>query len=362
MVRQKRRGFVFFISLTILCWLLSYSLFMVERTIETVRSALDMFAHSILPSLALFSVCAKLIVKLGLTKKLASLPLAGFLRFLGMSAGGFTAFLIGSFAGFPTGAAMLAELCERGEISKREAESLLPFCNHAGIAFLFGTVGGVMLRDARMGMILFLAQTITAWICVCLTAHERRDGALGFVTGEFSSPSWISAITVSVRECAFSMIGVGGFVVFFSLIGTALFDTLTAIGFSLNDLFRSVVGGLLEISCGFRILSEGDFSQKIELILAGIFLGVGGCSVFLQAVEKTESFFFSPKKYWKGKALAGIICPIFTQLFFILCEKENGKKLMIVSFASVFCISYFLNYVKIKFFSKKCGKMKRNAV
>ena len=53
---------------------------------------------------------------------------------------------------------------------------------------------------------------------------------------------------------------------------------------------------------------------------------------------------------------------IFCLLFFLLCQKEDGKNLIIVIFLLVLCISCFLNYVKIKFFSKKCGKMKRNAV
>ena len=362
MIRQKGGGFSVFVLIAAMCWLMGYSLVMTERTLETARSALGVFAHSVLPSLALFSICSKLLVKLGVVKKLAALPLDGVLEPLGMSAGGFSAFLVGSFSGFPTGAAMLGDLCERGEISRREAESLLPFCNQAGIAFLLGTVGGVMLQDVRMGEIFFFAQTAAAWIGICLTSAERRGCEHKISSDVQKEPSWMSAVTSSVRESAFSMVGVCGFVVFFSLVGTALFDTLSAVGFPLSTLLRAVLGGGLEISCGFLLLSKAELSTESVLILGGVFLGWGGCSVFLQAVEKTEEFFFSPKKYLKGKLLASLICPIFTLIFFSLYEKTNGKNLIIVLFLLVVCTSYFLNSVKIKFFSKKCGKMKRNAV
>lgn len=362
MIRQKGGGISVFILIAAMCWLMGYSLVMTERAVEAARSALGVFARSILPSLALFSVCSKLLIKLGAMKKLALLPLDGFLGPLGMSAGGFSAFLIGSFAGFPTGAAALGELCERGEISRREAESLLPFCNQAGISFLLGTVGGVMLNDVRMGAVFFFAQTAAAWICICLTSGERQGREHGIQSNDDKALSWVSAVTSAVRESAFSMIGVCGFVVFFSLVGTALFDTLSAVGIPLGDLLRSAVGGALEISCGFRLLSEAALSTESVLVMGGVLLGWGGCSVFLQAVEKTEEFFFSPKKYLKGKLLASLICPIFTVAFFSLYEKRGGENLIIVSFLMVFCISCVFNYVKIKFFSKKCGKMKRNAV
>jgi hypothetical protein len=362
MIKQKRVGFSVFILMIASCWLMGYSLLMTEQTIITVRSALSMFAGSVLPPLAIFSVCSKILIKLGAVERLSRLPIEGFLKNIGMSAGGFAAFLIGLFAGFPTGAAVLSELCERGEISEGEAASLLPFCNQAGVIFLIGTVGNVMLGDVGMGIVFFAAQTVTAWLCVCLTAHERMGCRSNGKRGIGVPISNISVLTSAVKESAFSMIGVCGFVVFFSLLGKALFDTLLAIGMPLGELFHSVIGGMLEISAGFSLLSADCFSRREVLILGGMFLGFGGCSVFLQVLEKTEAFFFDLQKYFGGKLLASIICPIFTVPFFFLYEQTNGKKLIIAMIMIVFCVSYLLNYVKIKFFSKKCGKIKRNAV
>lgn len=362
MIRQKRIGFSVFILIALAVWLMVYSLFATERTMETVLTSLRIFVHSILPLLSVFSVCTKILVKTNAVRKLIPARTGSFLLSLGMSNTGFSVFLLSLFAGFPTGAMMLSELCEKGEISSREAESLLPFCNQASIVFLFGTLGTHILGDVRMGFVFFFAQTTAVAVCLCLTAHDR-DGCLNSQKAKKDSEiSIASALTLSIRETVFSMIGVCGFFVFFSLVGAALRDTLSALGCSLSELFCAMLGGWLELSSGFLLLAEGSFSPMILLLAGGVLLGFGGISVFMQAIDRTEAIFFAPLKYFEGKLLISMLCPLFSVLFYFLYELKRGQNLVIVSSILIFSIFYLLNYVKIKFFSKKCGKIERNAV
>ena len=362
MIRQKKINFSVLVLIVLSIWLMGYSLFMTERTMETVLTSLRIFVRSIFPLLSVFSVCTKLFVKTNAFRRLIPVRCRSFLQLLGMSEAGFSVFLLGLFAGFPTGAMMLFELCEKGEISVKEAESLLPFCNQASIIFLFGTLGAHILGDPRMGFIFFFAQTTTAVACVCLTAHNRYEGETFRSKKDYSGISLVSALTSSVRETVFSMLGVCGFFVFFSLLGTALTDTLSAFGFSSGKLFCAMLKGILEMSSGFISLSSGSFSLEILLISGGVLLGFGGISVFMQAIDRTESVFFAPRKYFEGKVLFGVLCPIFSVLFFFLYEKKGGQFLIMIASVLIFLIFYLLNDVKIKFFSKKCGKIERNAV
>ena len=362
MIQQKRIGFSVFILIGIAFWLMAYSLFMTARTIDIVRSTLAVFVRSILPALIVFSVCAKLLVKSDMTFLLAPRWLERFLERAGMSPGGFSAFVIGMFVGFPTGATMLVDLYEKGEISEHEARSLLPFCNQASASFLFGTIGESTFHDFRMGYVFFFAQALTAWVCVCLTANDRKHCGGVHIRRKLPQKSFVKVFTESVRESTFSMIGVCGFIVFFSLLGTVLFDTFCAVGISLHEIVRAMMGGALEISSGFLWLAEGFFSTELVIVIGGVLLGFGSLSVFMQVAEKTEEHFFSPKKYFGGKLLSSVICPIFSVLFFFLYGFENGKYLIIAISALVSCIFYLFNCVNIKFFSKKCGKIERNAV
>ena len=117
-----------------------------------------------------------------------------------------------------------------------------------------------------------------------------------------------------------------------------------------------------KLSFGFLELSSSGFSTEALLVLGGVLLGFGGISVFMQVLERTEASFYSPVLYFAGKLLTSIFCPIFSFLFFVLSEQENGENLIFVLFLTIICFAYLLNLLKIKFFSKKCGKMKRNAV
>ncbi|MBR5188392.1 MAG: hypothetical protein IKW18_07970 [Clostridia bacterium] len=362
MIQQKKDGFSSLLFLLAVIWLTAYSIFMPERTIETVRHALTVFSHSILPSLALFSVCSKLLVKTGFADRISALPLKTFLKTVGLSPCGFSSFLIGSFAGFPTGAAMLAEFYERGEISKREAASVLPFCNQAGASFLIGTVGASLFCDAQKGFVFLLAQTSAAWMGLCLTAFFRRSAIESERSPVFSYISVPRAVSAAVKESVFAMFSVCGLVVFFSFVNTVLFDTVALLGLPVGKGVRALLGGLMELSFGFLELSSSGFSTEALLVLGGVLLGFGGISVFMQVLERTEASFYSPVLYFAGKLLTSIFCPIFSFLFFVLSEQENGENLIFVLFLTIICFAYLLNLLKIKFFSKKCGKMKRNAV
>ena len=362
MIRQKGIKFSVLLLIVLAVWLMVYSLFMTERTMETIQTSLRVFVYSILPLLSVFSVCTKLLVKTNSFRRLFPVRSRAFLQSLGMSEAGFSVFLFGLFAGFPTGAILLSELCEKGEISSREAESLLPFCNQASIGFLFGTLGKQILIDSRMGFVFFFAQTITVAVCICLTAHDRCGCGSSRNERENSKISVTSVLTLSIRETAFSMLGVCGFFVFFSLVGTTLTDVLSTLRGSSGKLFCAMLAGTLEMSSGFILLTENSFSSAVLLLGGGALLGFGGISVFMQAIDRTESVFYAPMKYFAGKVLASVLCPIFSILFFSLYEREGGKNLIIMASVLIFLIFYLLNDVKIKFFSKKCGKIERNAV
>lgn len=353
-LKKERFSELFLIILSF--FLIGYSFWKPEKTMETVRESLSVFTVSVLPSLALFSVCAKILMKSGFTEKLYLLkPIASR---LGMSAGGFAAFLIGSFAGFPTGASVLAELCEKGCMDRKEAESLLPFCNQAGAAFVIGTVGTSFFGDKNMGVLLFMAQTVSAFLGICLTASIRREGILQIKAVSRKKQSFFAVITESVRETALAMLSVCAFIVFFSLV-TEVFSTLFLR--NMGDVIRILTGGFLEISTGFGFLAKADFSWEIRLFLSGILLGAGGISVFFQALDRTESFFYEPKQYFFGKLMTMGLCPIMVLLFFVCYRWKNSLFLCFFVFFMVVILGFFgVMIVKNGFPRKFCVLENKN--
>ena len=359
MIGQKKRDFSAMFLIAAAVFLMYYSLSMPERAAETVRRSLSVFVRSVLPSLALFSVCAKILVKSGIAQTLSALPLDGFFRAFGVSAGGFSAFIIGSFAGFPTGASVLAELCRRNEMDAEEAASILPFCNQSGASFVIGAVGASLFRDRDIGIVLFLAQTASATLALLLTAEKRSSFIGKKQTKKRPSSPVFSIVTSSVCETAFAMLSVCGFIVFFSLCTSALWDTLSASGIDAPEWLRIVAGGLLELSSGLALLADSAFSRETAVVLGGLLLGFGGVSVFLQALERTEAFFLSPKRYFFGKTLCAFFCPCAAYLFFTVYQWKNSILSCFFTFLSILCLIFALKNPfprKIKVFFKKVWK------
>ena len=297
--------------------LIFYTLFYPLQAMENIRRSLSVFAVSVLPSLAVFSVCTKILIKSGWIGKFSALPLVDRFHFLGISPSGMAAFVFGAFAGFPMGASILAELYQNGEISAEEAASILPFCNQAGASFVIGTVGMLLFDDVRYGWILFFAQTGAALTGLLLTAFLRKNsGRYTLCQRKTASP--FAVMTASVSETAYAMVCVCGFIVFFALCGDVIFRLCTILPFVLPAWGISLLGGFLEISSGITALSVLGLSVPMRFLLSGILLGFGGFCVFLQAIDRTENFFYSPKQYFSGKLLTAVLCPVFALLLFLL--------------------------------------------
>lgn len=348
MIGQKKGSFSAIVLIATAVFLMGYSFLMPEKAMSAAQNALSVFARSVLPSLFAFSVGAKLLIRSNFLSKLQGA--ARFFRALGMSSGGFSAFAIGAVSGFPTGAAVLSELCERGEIDEKEAASLLPFCNQAGASFVVGAVGVSVFESSTVGILFFVSQTAAALLALLMTAHTRIPHLRETIGAETKRPRLISAVTSSICESALAMLFVCGFIVFFSLCSAAVFDISEALGFSLPQIFRVLLGGALEISSGFSVLASASVSQEVAILLGGALLGLGSLSVFLQTVDRTERFFYQPRLYFLGKALTALLCASLSSLTFALYQWKNSVFLCLIVLAAL-VLAVFLT-AKIPFRTK----------
>ena len=310
-----------------------------------------------MPSLIVFAVGAKILTKSGVVTALAHTPLRRLFAPLGVSAGGFCAFLVGLISGFPTGAAVLADLVRGGEMTREEAESLLPFCNNAGPAFVIGTIGA-FLGSPRLGVILFAAQTASAILCVLLTAPQRRQNLI-FASLPREAPPRVSAAAIvasAVAEGAAAMLAVSGFVVFFAVFSGSVDAALQAVGIPLGALGTALFAGFLEISGGFSSLSEAGLAGVPLAALAGAMLGFGGMSVFMQAADRAGDSInggFTTSRYLPGKILCAALCAAFAVLFDAISRARHGVFLVAAALSCVILTVIAVRTLKNHLFFKK---------
>lgn len=301
-------------------WLMAFSLFSPDAATASARRALSLCAGSVVPSLAVFVVCAKILIGTGFCEWLARTPVGRLCPLLGMSCGGFCAFLIGLVSGFPMGAVALADLVQRGALSQREAESLMPFCNNAGPAFVIGTVGASFFGSAGFGAVLFAAQTAAAVTAVLVTAKERREILSlrdpAFPLGAGKSPSVLRVVSTSISGGAAALLSVCGFVVFFCVLSDSLLCLFSALSWEVNALGGAVFRGILEISGGFAALGGvSGISAPAKYAVSGAMLGFGGLSVYMQAADRAETASLSMERYLPGKLFCAFFCAVYAVIF-----------------------------------------------
>ena len=259
-----------------------------QEAAQAVREGLALCAGTVIPSLFPFFVVVSLLLQLGLAETLQGVcaPFMGPMFHLrGICA---LPLLTGLLGGYPSGAKTAADLYTQGQITRREAELLLGFCDNCGPAFLLGYVGAGVLGDARAGAYLYLIHVLSALLAgmvLCRLCPGRdpalpggRTAARGVPFPQALTAAGSGAVTATLNTCAF----------------VVLFRVLAAL---LPPVLPGAALGVLEMVTGVSALSPG----RAGFVWAGAIVGWGGLSVHCQALSAAAPLSF--RWHWAGKAL-----------------------------------------------------------
>ena len=143
--------------------LLFTALIIINPTVckEGVINGILISGRIIIPSLFPFTMCVLFIMKTGILRHLSPLsPLTKCI--LGISAEKFSIFVLSLIGGFPVGARLINESCNRKEITETEGGIMLNYSINAGPAFIIGAVGNGIFASKKIGEILLLSHILAA--------------------------------------------------------------------------------------------------------------------------------------------------------------------------------------------------------
>lgn len=263
-----------------------------SRVIDCASAGLRLCGELIVPSLFPFFVLSLLLGKLGFPEALGRQLSPLTEKMFHVSGNGATALLIGLTGGYPMGAAYLAELLDRGEISGREAERLLGFCNNSGPAFLVGAIGAGVFASVKAGLLLYSAHILAALSVGILLRSRDAPGAEQPLPPAAPPLPFARALSEAVRSAVPALLSVCGFVILF----TVFTGLLEANGFL--ELFSRVLSAIMPLGMqqsralllGFWELGSGVGALRglalspASLALAAGIVGWGGVSVLFQSL------------------------------------------------------------------------------
>ncbi len=326
-----------FISLLFLLFTISILIFSTAN-LTAVKSGINLWATSVVPSLFPFFVATELLMHTNIIYHIGNMLNQFMKPLFNIRGEGAFAFIMGIISGYPIGAKIATNFRKEQICSKEECERLLSFTNNSGPLFIIGSVGILLYRNTMIGILLFITHLLASLtVGFFFRFWKRTKGSSSFPTTSHSYTENNSQVSLSnlgevlsesIVSSIKSILVIGGFVVIFSsvisilkssgithiieILATPFFNFLHISPSFIEPLFT----GFFEITNGISTISNIACKKlSINLLITAFLLGFGGISVLLQVLSITSKSDLSIKPYIYGKLLHGIIAVIYTYLF-----------------------------------------------
>lgn len=221
-----------------------------------VQEGLSVWAKSALPALFPFMVLSGLIIRLGMAERVSKAfkPVLG--RLYNASLAACYVLLVGFLCGFPMGARTIAEMYERGRLSKREGKWLLAFCNNLGPAYVMGVLFPMLGIKHRLPYLLgfYGIPLAYGWLLNVIWYSRKNPEANGpseeaddlAYSRSGRIPAFGNALRESIESAIYAMLLFGGYLAFFCLLN--LFPHV------IFQKRQPVLGLMLEVTTGLKAM------------------------------------------------------------------------------------------------------------
>ena len=307
-----------------------------KSNILAVKAGLNLWINNIVPSLFPFFIAVELLNNTFLPRLIGKIFHKVMKPLFNVPGIGAYALFMGIISGYPVGAKIVTDLRNKNLCNKEEGERLLTFTNNSGPLFILGTVGISLFRDTSIGLLLLVTHILSCFTVAFIFRFWKYDkGGTNFKLADNSSnvvyiKDLGKILSTSIINAIKSVVLIGGFVVFFSIVLSILnklfffnffllilrptFNTL-----NINPNFITpLISGIIELTSGVSLISNiPSIYLGINVIFAAFLLGFGGISILLQVWSIISNTDISIKPYIIGKFLQGIFASFYTYLIIL---------------------------------------------
>ncbi len=238
---------------------------------QALREGLVLCGGPLLLSLFPFLVVSSLLVQCPASDLLA-VPFRPLARGIGVrSPCAARVLMIGFFGGFAPAANAAAQAVRTGQLTAREADTLLPACVCSGPSFVVLTVGESMLGSAELGVLLFCAQLAAGYLTAALLCRmaPAEEGMRPISVQPSPEPPHLTDV---LTGAAIGYVKLCGFVLFFRMLAAGA-------GALLPPMAGTLCAMLLEVCSGCDLAAR---TGRWASLLCCAALSVQGLSVLLQ--------------------------------------------------------------------------------
>ena len=298
--------------------LLLYMLLFPKKVLADSLAGLDLWFHTLLPSLLPFMILSNVLIGANVVSQLMR-PFSGFFRHvLGLSPEGGYAWLLGLFCGFPMGARLTGDMYRQHRISREEAGYLLTFANQSSPMFLSTYVVLHGLGDSTMTLPVFVIFYASAFLTSLVFRIRSRRFGLPPSKPKKEVPeqtSYGNLLDTSIMNGFEIITRLGGYIILFSILAGIVLQLPAPL-----HTAAPFLSGLTEITTGIHTISGTTLPLQVKFTAIVCCTAFGGFSTVAQTSCMLNGTGLSIFTYLKGKlvnaAVAGLLC-LFVFVVFI---------------------------------------------
>lgn len=297
-------------------WVVFFSLFLfcilsnIELTIYYACLGINLWYTKMIPSLLPMMIVSGIIIRMNLHEGIVSIFYPVFRKIFHLSKAACYVFIFGFLCGFPMGAKTIEDLFKRNELSPKEAELLLMFCNNIGPAYFLGFVIPLLHRKLVLPYIFGMyGIPLLYGLFLRYCVYKKMEPKFIICKKTYNKEQLLDAIEDSVYTSVQSILMLGGYMILCNIINVLLIFLPNNKGIYIMPL--------LEISGGLSVLKYR--TPLYSLLL----LQFGGLSCFIQTFSCLKSFSITVKrKYILHKCFITIITGLYYLLWYFLFPKS----------------------------------------
>ena len=291
-----------------------------EVYITSCLNGIMVWATVVLPALLPFMFFTKTLTELGVADILAS-KFKLFPKIFKVPSLAIYVFILSILSGYPVGAKIVADLYERGAISKEEAYKITTFTSNSGPMFILGSVGIGMLTSRKLGIIILISHILGALINGLIYRNHKENSTE--INKKIIEKNNLS-IGDLMWNTVHSVLIIGGFIALFFVIIEIInylnifspISNLFSKIFNCDaNIFTAIFNGIFEITRGCLDISKLGLSELISGTLCTFIISFGGLATAMQALVFLKKFDMRFSFFIKQKITHAIFASV---IYFIL--------------------------------------------
>lgn len=307
-----------------------------SESYKAAKNGLNIWFNTVLPSLLPFFIGTELLIGLGVVNFIGVLLEPIMYPVFRVPGAGSFAYAMSITSGYPIGAKITSELRNKNICSKEEGQRLLAFCSTSGPLFMIGAVAVGMFYNPSLGWIIVISHYLGSIIIGLCFRNYRRTRKPSIHRTKTQNPfaALVNArkkdgrkfgilLGDAVKNSFQSLLTIGGFIIFFSVlinllsitkvlgIFAIILDPIFSVFNISSESIRGFLSGILEITNGINTISLSTDSLITKGVLVSFIIGWGGFSIHAQAISFISKTDLTISPYLIAKVFHGIFSSIF---------------------------------------------------